>query len=234
MLLNILLNFIFPSKCPVCSNKPENHAYNPICTACWRSIKRYTGPACSICGLPAVSSAATICEACIKNKPPFAKAVYYGIYEGVLKESIHLLKFKGIKRLSSPLCRLLSDISVPETDGIIPVPMHPKRLKQRGFNQTAVIGHRLSKKIKAPLMPDVLIKVKDTPPQTDITGKERLKNVRNAFAAEKKINGLNLLLVDDVITTGATVRECSQTLLEAGAKSVVVIAIARSMPKWNT
>lgn len=232
--LGNLLNLLFPSKCPVCGNRSDNHLYNPFCTKCWRGIERYSGPACSICGIPTVSSLTITCESCLKTKPPFSKVLYYGIYDGALKEAIHLLKFNGVKRLSKPLGLLLPELPIPEVNGIIPVPMHYKNLKQREFNQTAAISRHLSKELKIPLMLHVLKKIKETPPQTDVTGKERLKNIKNVFRTCGEINGLDLLLIDDVITTGATARECSKALIKAGAKSVTVVALARSMPKQNT
>lgn len=170
----------------------------------------------------------------MKARPPFARTLYYGIYEGALKEAVHLLKFNGVKRLSKSLGFLLSELPLPQVDGIVPVPMHHKGLKKREFNQTAAIAAHLSKKLRVPLMQDALKKIKETPPQTDVGGDERLKNVKNAFSASKRITGLNLLLIDDVITTGATVRECSRALIKAGAKSVTVAALARSMPRQNT
>jgi ComF family protein len=232
--LGALLNLLFPSKCPVCGNESDNHLYNPFCTKCWRGIEKYSGPACNICGIPTISSLTITCELCLKTKPPFSKVLYYGVYDGVLKEAIHLLKFNGVKRLSKPLSLMLYELSIPKVDGIIPVPLHHKRLCQREFNQTASISRHLSKNLKIPLMLNVLKKSKETPPQTDVTGKERLKNIKNAFTASEKVRGLDLLLIDDVITTGATVRECAKALTKAGAKSVTVAALARSMPKHNT
>lgn len=232
--INHLLNLLFPSKCPVCGDVSDSFLYNPICTACWESTERYSGPACKICGIPTTSNQTITCESCIKIRPPFSQVLYYGIYEGVLREAIHLLKFNGIKRLSKPLGHLLSKLPVPKADAIVPVPLHNKSLIKREFNQTAIIGRYLSKKLNIPMMLNALRKIKETPPQTDVTGKERLKNVKNAYSASEEIKGLDLLLVDDVITTGATVMECSRTLMNAGANSVTVIALARSMPKQNT
>lgn len=126
---------------------------------------------------------------------------------------------------------MLSELPIPKVDGAIPVPLHNKRLHQREFNQTASISRHLSKELKIPLMLHVLKKTKETPPQTDVTGKERLKNIKNVFAASEEIKDLDLLVIDDVITTGATIRECAKALIKAGAKSVTVIALARSMPK---
>ena len=178
-----------------------------------------------------VSEYATYCEPCMKSPPPFSKIIYYGIYAGSLRKVIHLLKFKGIKRLAQPIAMLLSELPLPEADGIVPVPLHSKKMKEREFNQTALIGRHLSRQSGIPLLLEVLKKDKTTPPQTDVTGKERLKNVKNAFSTGKPLTGLRLILVDDVITTGATVYECARVLKKAGATSVIVVALARSMPK---
>lgn len=203
--------------------------------SCWGEIKKYEGPSCRICGTPTVSAHTTTCKSCMEAKPPYAQILYYGIYEGALKKSIHLLKFNSCKRLSKPLSLLMSELSIAKAakkaDGIVPVPLHITKLRQRGFNQTAVLGHHLSKKLEVPLKLDLLKKTKDTPLQTDVTGKERLKNIKGSFSVSADVKGLSLLLVDDVITTGATARECSRVLMEAGARQVTVVALARSMPR---
>lgn len=183
------------------------------------------------CGIPVVSSLVLHCETCLKNPPAFSGIVYYGVYDGTMRKAIHLLKFKGVKRLARPMAAMLSELPVPAADGIVPVPLHIARLKEREFNQTALIGRHLSRDLKIPLLLDVLKKNSETPPQTNVSGKERLKNVRNVFIAVKKVKGLRIVLVDDVITTGATVNECAKTLIGAGAESVTVLALARSIPK---
>jgi ComF family protein len=229
--LNQLLNILFPSKCPVCGSNSDSHIHNPICSACWSAIVPFDGYSCNICGRPAVSPHIAHCEECMKDKPPFEKILYYGIYEGALREAIHLLKFNNIKRLSAPLSSLLMQLPLSSADAVIPVPLCRKNLLNRGFNQTADIAYHLSKKLKISLMLNSLHKMRETLPQTDVSGKERLKNLKGAFAAEDSVRGLNLFLLDDVITTGSTVSECSRELLKKGAKSVTVIAVARSMPK---
>ncbi len=205
--------------------------HNPVCAACWSGIERYSGPACLMCGLPLVSEYATYCESCLKSPPSFSKIIYYGIYDGALRKAVHLLKFKRLKRLARPIAALLSELPIPDADGIVPVPLHSKKLREREFNQTALIGRHLSMQSGIPLLLDVLEKDKATLPQTDVTGKERLKNVKNAFVADKAVDGLRLVLVDDVITTGATASECARVLTQAGAAGVTVIALARSLPK---
>jgi ComF family protein len=166
----------------------------------------------------------------MKAPPPFSKIIYYGIYDGALRKAIHLLKFRGIKRLARPIAMLLSELPIPDADGIVPVPLHPKKLREREFNQTALIGRHLARQYGIPLLLDILKKGKATLPQTDVTGKERLKNVKNTFTADKSVTGLRLILLDDVITTGATAYECSKALKKAGAAVITVVALARSMP----
>jgi len=152
----------------------------------------------------------------------------YGIYSGALAEAIHRMKFYGLKRLAQPLGRLLLELEIPRYDGILPVPLSKNGLRARGFNQTLLISRFLSKQLNIPLHMDLLIKTKDTLPQIGLNAKERLKNLKGAFGANGKINGNRFLLFDDVMTTGATARECSKTLIRAGAKDVIVITLARS------
>jgi ComF family protein len=159
---------------------------------------------------------------------PFERVLYYGKYDGVLKEAIHQYKFNKVRRLSKPLAMLLQELPFPDSDAIVVVPLHTKRLREREFNQTALLGRYLSKKIKIPLLLDALIKIKETRPQTGLSSEERLRNLKNAFVARDIVKGLNLLLIDDVITTGTTIKECSKALQKAGARGITVLALARA------
>jgi len=138
------------------------------------------------------------------------------------------MKFSGLRRLANPLAKLLLNIEMPECDGIIPVPLSKNALRERGFNQSLLMAKVISKNLRIPLYMDLLLKIKDTLPQVGLNAKERKKNLRGAFKARRKINSLRLLLLDDVMTTGATARECSKTLIKAGAKEVIVITLARA------
>lgn len=145
-----------------------------------------------------------------------------------MAEAINLMKFFRLKRLSQPLGSLLLNLQIPECDAIVPVPLSKQALIERGFNQSLLLAKMLSEKLKKPLLIDLLLKKKDTPPQVGLSAKERYKNLRGAFEVKGKISNQKLLLVDDVLTTGATAKECSRTLLKAGAKEIVVITLARS------
>ena len=179
--------------------------------------------------MPFSSEYSMICGHCMKKAPPFSMVINYGLYEGVLAEAINLLKFHDLKRLSKPLGRLLLSLpDLPEMDGIAPVPLNIKRLRERGFNQSLLIAKVISKVKGVPLLMDILLKKKETPPQIGLSAKERLLNLKNSFEVKGNIKGLRLFLVDDVMTTGATVTECSKEFTKAGAKEVLVLTLARS------
>jgi len=178
--------------------------------------------------MPFSSELSSICGYCLKQFPPFSKVINFGVYEGALAEAIHQLKFHGARRISKPLGTLLSKESLPLVDVIVPVPLHIKNLRERGYNQSLLIARKLSRSLHIPLFMDTLIKKKETPPQIGLSAKERISNVRNAFTVQGNVKGRRILLVDDVMTTGATVKECSHALVNAGAREVIVATIARS------
>ncbi|MDA8168276.1 MAG: ComF family protein [Nitrospiraceae bacterium] len=228
--LQYLVSGIFPSSCPVCGGASDELSHSPICGSCWREIRPYNGPACRICGEPLASEHAIHCGTCLAGKrPAFTRVFYYGLYEGALKEAIGICKFHKVRRLARPLAGFMLELGLPAVDAVTAVPLAKKRLLERGFNQGLLLGREISKAIGAPLLPGALRKVKKTGPQAALGRKERLENLRGAFAAGKKcVEGKTILLVDDVITTGATARECSRALLKAGAKEVYVAALART------
>lgn len=164
----------------------------------------------------------------MKNRPFFTRASSFGCYEGVLAEAINLFKFRGIKRLSDPLGRLLLACDLSDIDAIIPVPLSIKSLRKRGFNQSSLLAKVVSDNTKIPLFMNVLTKKRETLPQIGLSAKKRRSNIKGAFRAEKDIHGLKVLLLDDVMTTTATANECSKELLKAGAKDVTVLTLARA------
>ncbi|KAF0179149.1 MAG: phosphoribosyltransferase [Nitrospirae bacterium] len=232
MAIASLLGLLFPQRCPLCDTQAHSSRAVPICESCWATIRHYTGPACSLCGLPAVSHHTERCQECVSNPPAFVFARCYGIYEGVLKEAIHFLKFNGMRRLAKPLAALLCELPLPAVDAVVPVPLHISQLRKREFNQTALIGKHLAGHLRIPLRTDLLMKTKETAAQINVDRKERLRNLKKAFAASKDASGLRILVIDDVVTTGATARESANALKNAGAKEVFVVALARSLPKY--
>ena len=227
-MLNTFLLTLFPQSCPLCGCPSSDHRTAPICPACWQSITPYDGPSCQRCAKPLHSEGAHVCGECIRDEPSFTSITVYGLYRGVLKKAINLLKYYSIRRLSVPLAEILMSITPPPVDAVLPVPLYGKRLRQREFNQSALIARHIAKDIGAALILDCLVKTKDTIPQVGLNSGERRRNIRNAFTVHSKpeIEGRSVLLIDDVVTTGATVSECARVLKKSGAASVYVLALA--------
>ncbi len=228
--LKFLLDGFFPSECPRCGRSSDSPRHAPLCLECWGSITPYAGPSCDICGEPLVSGHSSVCGECLADRPAFSKVHAYGLFDGALKEAIHSYKFASIRRLAAPLAALLAEkcLGLPAADVVTAVPLTKKRLLERGFNQSMLIGREVARMTGAKLLPHALRKVKDTPAQAGLNRKERGLNLKGAFLCAGGVSGQTVTLVDDVITTGATARECSRALIEAGAREVYVVALART------
>lgn len=177
-----------------------------------------------------------LCGECREKKRYFTKAIAVAVYEGTLSEAIHIFKYQKKQAMAKHLNVMITDLLLQrlfDSDIIIPVPLHKKRLNERGFNQSLLIAHYLSKRLCIPLSMDGLQRVRWTRPQIELSRHERLKNVRGAFAVlaglkpAHIIKDKRVILVDDVYTTGATVNECAKVLKKAGASEVVVFTLAR-------
>ncbi len=186
-----------------------------------------------------------LCNACLAEFPPLylpdnRKIFAATSYEDEnVKKAIRLFKYHGVKTLAEPLAALIFErtknaiskfIGKPEQALIIPIPLSPIKLRQRGYNQSELIGKSLSDKLSVKMRSDVLYKIKETPSQVEIKDrKKRLKNLEGAFAVKnpEKIKNKTIILVDDVITTGTTMNEARRTLTQAGAKQVIGIAVAK-------
>ncbi len=223
-----LISYLYPSECPSCGAATDNIVYAPLCISCWSGIKKYSGPACNICSTPFPSEYSDICAECLKTPPVFSRALSFGLYADTLATAINIYKFHGIKRLYKPLGKFLLEFDIAGADAIIPVPLSVNSLRARGFNQSLLLAKFVSDNSKIPLMLDGLIKSLETPPQIGLSAKERISNLKGVFRAVRDFSGMRLLLVDDVMTTGATVKECSRQLLKAGAEDVVVLTLARA------
>jgi len=201
-------------------------------------------PLCTVCGRPFFDAAGEdhLCGACLTRRPHFLQARAWACYPGgddenhPLREVVQRFKYGRKVSLGKPLGRLMASGCsqfFPGTsfDLVIPVPLHPKRLRWRGFNQAVILAREVGRLWDLRVDPFILSRPKETPPQTQLPEDERRRNVRAAFVVNphKSIKGKRLLLVDDVYTSGATVNECSRTLLRAGAKEVQVLTLARTV-----
>jgi ComF family protein len=179
---------------------------------------------------------AHLCGACLRGRPPFALHRSAARYEGAVKEVLLLFKYRRHRPLGKPLARFVHGALGEEeslwngADGLVPVPLHPRRRRERGFNQAAVLAAELSRLTGIPVWSGALRRTARTPAQTTLSRAERLSNVRGIFQARRpgRLRGRVAVLVDDVFTTGATVRECARTLLRAGAREVRAVTIARA------
>jgi ComF family protein len=207
------------------------------------------GKVCSLCGERVLSSYAEFdadglrrCPVCRRIDHPFERAVSYGGYEEGLRELIHLLKYNGVRPAAQVLGRMLAE-AFPKLelafDGgtllVVPVPLFKSRRRQRGFNQAELIARAALKACSAParwqLAPDLLLRIRDTHSQIGLTSHQRRENLRGAFAVARapEVTGREVLLVDDVYTTGTTVSECARVLRRAGASKVWVATVARTL-----
>lgn len=232
------VSLLYPTTCAICNNKSHNH----FCPECWDKIEFLKPPLCPKCGRPFSSDISLsrspdhLCSECREIKTYFDKAIAIGSYDGTLAESIHFFKYRGKKGLGCPLGRIMAEYIgsnpslFPHSSLVVlPVPLHLKRLREREFNQSLLLAKEISRAFRIPLIPDNLQRVRWTKPQIELKGEERLMNVKGAFEVKdpKDIEGKSLLLIDDVYTTGATVRECSKVLKKAGAEKVYVLTLAR-------
>ena len=233
-----LLDLVFPAVCPVCAARSDDAAHRPFCGPCWAALPLGLPPGCPACGAPFPGLAGALpCDACRRAPPPYAFARAVAQYRDGMREAIHALKYGNRPVLAAPLGRLLAEaapgvLPVPLADwaeGLIPVPLHAGRLAERGFNQAELLAAPCAARWRLPVLGRVLVRTRPTRPQTDLDAEARRANVRNAFAVPRPaaVAGRRLLLVDDVLTTGATVAAAVRALRAAGAAAVGVVTLAR-------
>jgi len=235
-LIDTLLDFLFPTKCLFCET--DLIGTQGICESCRSSIKFISSPFCLRCGVPFNSKIGRdhICGTCLTSKKYFTKARAVGFYEGILQKAIHRFKYSKKTVLANPLSAFIIDYNLDSMDlesydFLVPVPLHFKRLKERGFNQALSLARHISKRSGIPVDYLNLRRIRWEAPQINLSKKERAQNVKGAFSLHKK-NGFkdkNILLIDDVYTSGATVNECARVLLKAGTAGVDVVTLCRAV-----
>ena len=233
-MLNSLLDIILPDVCPFCEKAQQRGL---LCAGCRALVEtlRITGPLCTVCGTPFASKTAPghACSQCVKHAMPFNEARSAFAYDSAVRDAIHSFKYGERLILAKPFGRMLSDgaasVSI-RPDIIVPVPLHRKRLQMRGFNQSLLLARSVAGRLSIKLDYVSLRRVRATAPQIELKHDERQKNVAGAFEVcrPQTFKGKNVLLIDDVFTTGATVRECAKVLKKAGA-AVCVLTLARAI-----
>jgi ComF family protein len=241
--LNSITSVIFPADCRICGLPLSGFSLLPVCDSCWNDLPTQSGTLCARCG----ESLETLipdplCRMCQSAPPPFEKAVAHGVYSGTLRALIHLMKYDGMEPIAKRLGALLAEqvLAVPGLPPdllVVPVPLFAAKLRQRGFNQAETLArsavavlrrHRPEMRVK--LVTGALSRQRATESQAGLSPHQRRMNVRGAFFVAKPahVAECNVLLIDDIYTTGATARACSQALRRAGAAHVWVLTLARA------
>ncbi|MGB7134402.1 MAG: ComF family protein [Acidobacteriaceae bacterium] len=248
--LDSLSSVLFPADCRVCGAPLSGFTRLPVCSSCWNDLPAQSNALCARCGEALASdpelTGETLCRPCRVQPPDFAKAIAHGAYRGTLRTLLHLLKYDGMEPMAARLGALLAHqlLAVPDLPPdllVVPVPLFRKKQRQRGFNQAGLLarGAIASLRRRRPDMavrpaPELLERRRATESQAGLTPHQRRVNLRGAFFVPRPaaVEGKNILLIDDIYTTGATARACSAALRRAGAASVWVATVARAQKEF--
>jgi ComF family protein len=235
-----LSSVFFPAGCRLCDQLLTTSRRLPVCDDCLSSFQELGSGSCDLCGMPATfdpefPNEMSFCTDCQRHRFGFQLARSYGVYEGALARAILLLKHEQIEPLGTWFAGRLAQVVKSNeqrmaADVIVPVPLHRQRAQERGYNQVDLFGKPLAKRLRLPYRPVLLVRSRPRPEKHLLRHDERWEAVRGAFAIRKgrRVDNLRILLLDDVMTTGATLDACSRALSEAGAKSVLGLTIARA------
>lgn len=233
--INAVLAVLLAPRCAACDSLLAAPLDGPVCAQCWASILPITPPLCETCGDPlpswrAISRERAACPRCRRSNRLVVRARAVGEYAGSLRSIVHALKYGHRTSIASRLGALMvargGDV-LDGADALVPVPLHPKRERARGFNQAALLARALPCRIRP-----LLVRVRETQPQVELPEARRHGNVRNAFAlksARTDCSGMVLVLIDDVSTTGATLEACARVLRGAGAREVRALTAAKAV-----
>lgn len=236
-----LASVVFPSGCRLCEALLTRPDRLPLCNDCLASFRRLPAEVCARCGQPwtdpgATAASGAVCRECSARGFAFDAARSFGLYEGSLARAIVLLKYEQIEPLGVWFAKRLREVHGEllqnwEADMVVPVPLHRTRQKERGFNQVDLFGRPLARRLKLPYRPVLLKRERPRPEKHLLHFEERWEAVRGAFVIREggRVDNLRILLLDDVMTSGATLDACSRALREAGARSVVGLTIARAV-----
>jgi len=228
--LSNALECLYPGICAVCGLRGEGG--RDLCASCARSLP-VIGHACGRCALPLASSTQRLCGRCLARPPAYERAFIPYRYEAPMPRLIAGFKFRENLSLARLLGNLLGEflesLGTLDADCIVPLPLHPKRMRERGFNQAQLIAREVGLRLKLPLDTRCLERIVHRPPQHELAARERRSNMRKVFRANPgSVRSRRIALLDDVVTTGATAEAASRALKAGGATGVVVIALART------
>jgi len=218
---------VSPLSCLLCGGASGAH---PLCTGCLADLPWHTQPHCPQCATP--TSAAQLCGACLQHPPAFDRTRAALVYAFPLDQLIPRLKYRGRLAIAPALggCLAQAVEHAPRPDCLIAMPLHAKRIRERGFNHATEIARTVASQLGLPLDLDSCQRVRDTPPQMGLKHDARRRNVRGAFTCSGTVQGQRIAIVDDVMTTGTSLDELAKTLKQAGAAEVETWVVARTLP----
>ncbi len=231
-LIDKILGLFYPKRCLLCDEVLPFNAATYVCKPCRDNVMELTMCICRKCGKPHIDPHDDICFDCKKKQHYFRQGRALWTYEGIVKKAIHRYKYHHRQALGKGFAQELSRFyrqNIPwDIDLIISVPLHPLKLKQRSFNQAAYLATLFGRELGIEVNNNLLIRTKNTQPQKDLTDLERILNVENAFEFNQKYACVNqnVLILDDIYTTGNTIDNCAKELLAHGARNVYFLTLA--------
>jgi len=221
------LNFLFPQWCVGCGKEGGF-----ICSSCYNTLPSIVPPLCPKCGRP--QAGGILCSGCVSWQAKIEGIRSPFRFDGLIRQLVYEFKYRNIRALAAPLARLLGNYLASNPvplEVLVPVPLHRKRLRERGYNQSGLLARELGRLNSLPVVDDCLVRQQPTPPQARTTTvEERKNNVANAFACrDNRLRDRQVLLIDDVATSGATLDACAAALKAAGAKTIWGLTLAREI-----
>lgn len=241
-LANGLADFVFPPFCAACHQRMPDGERGAVCAACWDAYPRWRADACQRCGNPVPdSNEARLCERCVIPGWSCSAIRTPGPFAAPVAEAVHLLKYSDRRSVAVTLAGLMAAAAWPDrsfaaADLVLAVPLHPARQRDRGYNQAQLLAAQAGMIMGKPSPDDVIARMKNTGSQTTLDRQERKDNVEDIFRVKRPdmVGGKSVILVDDVLTTGATIGSCGQSLLRAGAVSVLALTAAAAPPDGSS
>ncbi len=229
-MLNFMKKVLFPPRCPVC-DKVVDQRFGMVCPGCQSRLPYVREPRCMICGKPVLNAETECCPDCAANAHAFRQGRAAFVYQDPMKQSMYRYKYSNRREYAAFYAKAFVEqnaiwLSTLCLDAIVPIPVHPKRYQQRGYNQAALVAREIGSRINVPVREDVLLRVRQTDAQKHLDAKERKNNLKSAF--KTTVNELklkNILLVDDIFTTGSTVDAAAVKLRAVGAETIYVASI---------
>lgn len=229
-MLSLFLSFLFPRRCPICHHILKNQE-SLICPNCYKKVVFVREPACFCCGKPLRKEETEFCSDCRKHPKTFKKGIALCVYNDKVRDSLAAIKYQNQKEYADFYIleikkRKLKQLKNLRIDLVLPVPLHKRKKRQRGFNQAMLFAEGIGDMLCVPASASVLFRTKYTKPLKSLNPRERLISMEHSFWASDEVKGKRVLLVDDIYTTGATAESCTRALKAAGAEDVWVFCVA--------